>query len=92
MYTNYNEVLTASCCVNKDIDENCNAKCFLEETEENETQNQSITLKKAEIFFCQESQIIEVLAVIIPKKENVYFYKTQYSFLYGSQSPRPPIS
>ena len=91
-YTNYNEVLTASCCVNKDVDDSCKAKCFFDETEEKASSNKSAEMKKVEVVFCEEYHTIELLDDVVSLKDDVYFYNTEYSFLYGRQFPRPPIS
>ena len=92
MYSNYNETLTASCCVNKGIDDNCNAKCFLNKTQEQEQENQSTEQKKNDGFFCQETLSHTLLDNISFLDLQIFVYSTQYSFLYSSQPPRPPIS
>jgi len=90
-FVNNNEELTALCCVNKDTDINCKAKCFLDTTKESSDQKETETQKVSFDFFEQE----KLISVI---EENSFSLRED-NFYYSSYSPseekiklvKPPI-
>ena len=92
MYTNYNEALTLTCCINKEIDDDCNAKCFVVKTQEQEEDQQSTKHEKKEVYIYNELIVFNFTEEVKLTDNHTFAHSVNYSFLYGSQSPRPPIS
>lgn len=91
-FYNHNEVLVESCCINKGIDDSCQAKCFLDKSEEQQEENSLLSLKKVECVV--ENTAIQVvnpyhIQFIVPQK-NTSLYNNLYSFLYNPYTFQPP--
>lgn len=91
-YYSHNEVLVESCCINKGIDDSCQAKCFLDKSEKQQQEHSLLTLKKVE--YVAGNATLEVVfpiqtQFVIPQN-NTSVYSDLYSFLYNPYAFQPP--
>jgi hypothetical protein len=50
LYHNHNEALTHSCCINKNTNKNCKAKCIVTKTEKQQKESNQELSKKIELI------------------------------------------
>jgi hypothetical protein len=91
-FYNHNEVLVESCCVNKGIDDSCQAKCFLDKSQKQQEEHSEVSLKKVEYVVQNTAVKVEKpyqTQFIVPQK-NASLYDNLYSFLYNPYTFQPP--
>jgi hypothetical protein len=91
-YSQHNDILVAACCKNKNTDPNCNAKCFLEESQEEQNQTDQNTLKKVEYIHTNFNLVIEESISSLPRQSNnTFYYSNLYIFNRNNSLIKPPI-
>lgn len=91
LYQNHNEILTASCCVNKNTDPTCQAKCVLERTENDQKESGEILKKEISALYYQEVNETNIIDFDFLKKSvKTSFYENQYSFSFQEITLKPP--
>lgn len=61
LYVNENETLTELCCINKNTDTSCKAKCFLESTKQTSKDTEKSSVKLTVDYFTSETNLVPIV-------------------------------
>lgn len=92
LYVNENKTLTQLCCINKSVDSNCKAKCFLEATKKTSEDNQKgVSKATADYFEIYTLTVKNTLPDFILRVDN-FSYSIALLSLAPKNPDKPPIA
>jgi hypothetical protein len=91
LYQNHNEVLVESCCINKNKDKSCKAKCVVDKTQKEQKNSDEQSLKKVDWFVNNSFAFTKIILTQHTDNQIVNdFYLNNYSFQFLEYLGRPP--